>query len=235
MKIRRILNPVAQENTYILENDTACLVIDPGSDTSAILAELKAIDKPVAAILLTHTHYDHIMSVEAVRQAYNPPVYVTEAEKDWLMSPIDNLAGLPRHDDMEDVIVNPAEHYFDFTEDYNIKNFQFKVVPTPGHSIGGVSFIFDREETVFSGDALFKETIGRWDLPTGNHEQLLTSIQEQLFTLPNHYRVFPGHGWDTTIGHEKVFNPHFSEKQKLVRPTLVSIDKLFYSNKKEGP
>ena len=71
MKIRRILNPVAQENTYILENDTACLVIDPGSDTSSILAELKASDKPVAAILLTHTHYDHIMSVEAVRQAYN--------------------------------------------------------------------------------------------------------------------------------------------------------------------
>ena len=92
MKIRRILNPVAQENTYILENDTACLVIDPGSDTSAILAELKAIDKPVAAILLTHTHYDHIMSVEAVRQAYNhPPVYVAEAEKDWLMSPIVSL------------------------------------------------------------------------------------------------------------------------------------------------
>ena len=210
MKIRRILNPVAQENTYILENDTACLVIDPGS---SILAELKASDKPVAAILLTHTHYDHIMSVEAVRQAYNyPPVYVAEAEKDWLMNPIDNLSGLPRHDDMEDVIVNPADFYFDFTTTYNISNFQFKVVlvPTPGHSIGGVSFIFDKEETVFSGDALFKETIGRWDLPTGNHDQLLTSIREQLFTLPNHYKVFPGHGWDTTIGHEKNFNPHFS-------------------------
>ncbi|MDU7185239.1 MAG: MBL fold metallo-hydrolase, partial [Klebsiella sp.] len=70
MKIKRILNPVAQENTYILENDTACLVIDPGSDTSKILAELEVISKPIAAILLTHTHYDHIMSVEAVRQAY---------------------------------------------------------------------------------------------------------------------------------------------------------------------
>ena len=179
-----------RKTPIILENDTACLVIDPGSDTSAILAELKASDKPVAAILLTHTHYDHIMSVEAVRQAYNyPPVYVAEAEKDWLMNPIDNLSGLPRHDDMEDVIVNPAEYYFDFTKNYNIEDFQFKVVPTPGHSIGGVSFIFDKEETVFSGDALFKETIGRWDLPTGNHEQLLTSIKEQLFTLPNHYRV----------------------------------------------
>lgn len=211
MKIKRILNPVAQENTYILENNTTCLVIDPGSDTSKILAELEAIDKPVAAILLTHTHYDHIMSVEAVRQAHeHPPVYVAEAEKDWLMNPVDNLSGLPRHDDMEDVIVSPADYYFDFTKDYNISDFHFKVVPTPGHSIGGVSFIFDKEETIFSGDALFKETVGRWDLPTGNRDQLISSIQEQLFNLPNHYRVFPGHGWDTTIGHEKVFNPHFS-------------------------
>ena len=116
MKIKRILNPVAQENTYILENESASLVIDPGSNTSSILAKLEAIAKPVAAILLTHTHYDHIMSVEAVRQAYNhPPVYVAEAEKDWLMNPVHNLSGLPRHDDMEDVIVNPADYYFDLT------------------------------------------------------------------------------------------------------------------------
>ena len=118
MKIKRILNPVAQENTYILENESASLVIDPGSNTSSILAKLEAIAKPVAAILLTHTHYDHIMSVEAVRQAYNhPPVYVAEAEKDWLMNPVHNLSGLPRHDDMEDVIVNPADYYFDFIKD----------------------------------------------------------------------------------------------------------------------
>lgn len=161
MKIKRILNPVAQENTYILENESASLVIDPGSNTSSILAKLEAIAKPVAAILLTHTHYDHIMSVEAVRQAYNhPPVYVAEAEKDWLMNPVHNLSGLPRHDDMEDVIVNPADYYFDFIKDYNISNFQFKVVPTPGHSIGGVSFIFEKEETVFSGDALLKKQLG---------------------------------------------------------------------------
>ena len=69
MKIKRILNPVAQENTYILENESASLVIDPGSNTSSILAKLEAIAKPVAAILLTHTHYDHIMSVEAMRRS----------------------------------------------------------------------------------------------------------------------------------------------------------------------
>lgn len=161
MKIKRILNPVAQENTYILENESASLVIDPGSNTSSILAKLEAIAKPVAAILLTHTHYDHIMSVEAVRQAYNhPPVYVAEAEKDWLMNPVHNLSGLPRHDDMEDVIVNPADYYFDFIKDYNISNFQFKVVPTPGHSIGGVSFIFEKKETVFSGEPFLKKQLG---------------------------------------------------------------------------
>ena len=211
MKIYRTVNPVAYENTYYLENEHSLILVDPGSDWATIQKQLDRIGKPIVAILLTHTHYDHIMSVEAIRQAHkHPSVYVAEAEKDWLMNPVDNLSGLPRHDDMEDVIVNPADYYFDFTKDYNISDFYFKVVPTPGHSIGGVSFIFDKEETIFSGDALFKETVGRWDLPTGNHDQLLSSIQKQLFTLPNHYRVFPGHGWDTTIGHEKVFNPHFS-------------------------
>ena len=136
------------------------------------------------------------MSVEAVRQAYNhPPVYVAEAEKDWLLNPIDNLSGLPRHDDMEDVIVNPAEYYFDFTQDYNIEDFQFKVVPTPGHSIGGISLIFDKEEIVFSGDALFKETIGRWDLPTGttnNYSLVLKNNSLHFLTTTEFSQVMDG-------------------------------------------
>lgn len=212
MKLKRILNPVAQENTYLLESNQACLLIDPGSDTAAILEDIDQSQKPLAAILLTHTHYDHIMSVQAVREHCGwPPLYVAEAEKDWLTDPIANLSGLPRHDDLPDVIVAPAEHYFNFHQPYSIADFLFTVVPTPGHSIGGVSLIFDHEQTVFSGDALFRGTIGRWDLPTGDHEQLLTSIRQELFTLPNHYKVYPGHGWDTSIGHEKVFNPHFQD------------------------
>ncbi|MGT2906372.1 MBL fold metallo-hydrolase [Streptococcus dentiloxodontae] len=211
MNIERILNPVAMENTYILENDQACLVIDPGSNQEKILETLQQIQKPVTAILLTHTHYDHIMSVEAIRKhCQQPPVYVAEAEKEWLSSPVNNLSGLPRHADMADVIVAPAEHFFQYEKPYHLTGFDFKVVPTPGHSIGGVSFIFEHEALVFSGDALFRETIGRSDLPTGDYEQLLNSIRQKLFTLPNHYLVYPGHGWDTTIGHEKNFNPHFN-------------------------
>ncbi|EMB90046.1 hydrolase [Streptococcus mutans NMT4863] len=212
MKILRTLNDAARENTYYLVNEEAVLLIDPGSNGDDILAQLKEINKPIAAILLTHTHYDHIMSLDLVRQHFNyPPVYVSEKEASWLGSPIDNLSGLSRHSDMEDVVAAPADFFFNDNMDYHIAGFHFKVVPTPGHSWGSVSFIFIDEEIVFSGDALFKESIGRTDLPTGNFDELINSIKENLFSLPNHFKVFPGHGFNTTIGHEKNFNPFFNQ------------------------
>ncbi|MGT2751132.1 MBL fold metallo-hydrolase [Streptococcus orisasini] len=211
MKILKTLNDAAYENTYYLVNEEAVLLVDPGSNGDDILAQLTAINKPLAAILLTHTHYDHIMSLDTVRQHFNhPPVYVSEKEAAWLGSPIDNLSGLDRHSDMEDVIAAPADFFFENNTDYHIAGFHFKVVPTPGHSWGSVSFIFTDDEIVLSGDALFRESIGRTDLPTGNFDELINSIKENLFTLPNHFSVFPGHGFDTTIGHEKTFNPFFN-------------------------
>ncbi|MFU2181612.1 MBL fold metallo-hydrolase [Streptococcus pluranimalium] len=210
MIIHTIINTVAGENTYLLESDHGVLVIDPGSDWPKIETTLQEIQKPVLAILLTHTHYDHIMSVEAVRQHFNqPPLYVSEKEASWLQSPEDNLSGLPRHDDMANIVVAPAEYTFELRKLYTIGNFNFTVVPTPGHSWGSVSFIFSSEETIFSGDALFKETIGRTDLPTGNFDELISGIRQELFTQPNHFAVYPGHGQSTTIAHEKNFNPYF--------------------------
>lgn len=105
------------------------------------------------------------------------------------------------------MIVQPAEHEFEMTT-YELGSINFKVVPTPGHSHGSVSFIFDT--FVVSGDALFKGSIGRTDLHTGNLEQLLTSIQTQLFVLPDETVVYPGHGEPTTIGWEKQTNPFFN-------------------------
>lgn len=210
MEILKTLNDAAFENTYYLVNDQAVLLIDPGSNSDDIMAQLKKINKPIAAILLTHAHYDHIMSLDAVRQNFDhPPVYISEKEASWLGSPVDNLSGLPRHDDMADVIAAPADFCFENEKVYQLSGFIFKVVPTPGHSWGSVSFIFDDEEAVFSGDALFRETIGRTDLPTGDFDELINSIKEKLFTLPNHFHVFPGHGSETHIGHEKNFNPFF--------------------------
>lgn len=208
MKITTITNEIASENTYILENKNSLIIIDPGSNGQDILSSIARIDKPIAAILLTHTHYDHIISLDLVRAHYDwPSVYVSPKEASWLFTPKDNLSGLIRHADIPDVITKPAEELFISDKNYHVDDFNFTVLETPGHSIGGVSFVFDEEEIVITGDALFFESVGRSDLPTGDFDQLSKSIKEKLFTLPNHYQVFPGHGKPTTIGHEKNFNP----------------------------
>lgn len=210
MKIHKTINPVAYQNTYYLENKDHLLVIDPGSDWPTIKATIEAIGKPITAILLTHAHYDHIISLDLVREQFDqPPVYIAESEASWLFTPKLNLSGLARHDDLPDVICQPAEHFFQYENPYQLDGFAFEVRPTPGHSIGGISLVFPREELVITGDALFRESIGRTDLPTGNSQQLLTSITEQLFTLPSHYMIYPGHGQETSISHEKVYNPFF--------------------------
>ncbi|MGT2756410.1 MBL fold metallo-hydrolase [Streptococcus ovuberis] len=208
MNIIKIVNEVAGENTYILENETHLLIVDPGSDWAKISSKLQELGKPLAAILLTHTHYDHIMSVDLVRDHFNqPPVYVAKEEADWLFTPELNLSALPRHDDMQNVILRPAEKIFELHKPYQMEGFAFEVRPTPGHSIGGVSFVFDQEALVITGDALFKGSIGRTDLYTGDLNLLKAGIQTELFTLPNDYVVHPGHGQSTTIGYEKAFNP----------------------------
>ena len=212
MKIHKIINLVAFENTYILENNQGLLVVDPGSDWKKIERKLEKLTKPVIAILLTHTHYDHIMSLEKVREHYAaPPVYVAESESSWLYTPTDNLSGLARHADLDDIICRPAEEFFSYETDYDLGGFHFYVLATPGHSIGGVSLVFPNDCLVLTGDALFRESIGRTDLPTGNMEQLLTSIREKLLVLPKDYAVYPGHGHDTTISHEKNFNPFLAQ------------------------
>lgn len=160
MKIHKTVNPVAYENTYYLEGEQHLIVVDPGSHWEAIRKTIETINKPVCAILLTHTHYDHIMSLDLVRDTYgNPPVYVAESEASWLYTPVDNLSGLPRHDDMADVICKPAEHTYVFHEEYQIEEFRFTVLPTPGHSIGGVSLVFPDGHLVLTGDALSEKPL----------------------------------------------------------------------------
>ena len=122
MKIHKTANPVAYENTYYLEGEKHVIVVDPGSHWEAIRHTIENINKPICAILLTHAHYDHIMSLDLVRETFgNPPVYIAESEASWLYTPVDNLSGLPRHDDMADVVAKPAEHTFVFHEEYQLE------------------------------------------------------------------------------------------------------------------
>lgn len=202
--ITRIKTGAIEENCYLISNDKDCLIVDPGAEADKIIATIDQLKVTPIAILLTHCHFDHIGALEEVRAQYQVPVYVHPAEQAWLGDPNMNLSykigRVP-------VIAKEAEHEFEMKE-YEIGDFTFKVVPTPGHSIGSVSFIFD--DFVVVGDALFKGSVGRTDIPTGDATQLLESIATQLFTLPDEMIAYPGHGDDTTIRHEKATNPFFN-------------------------
>lgn len=205
MNIQQIPTGPIQENCYLVWNEKELLIIDPGAEPEKIKYAVIKTNAIPTAILLTHTHYDHIGAVDNLREHYKVPVYVSPLEKDWLQNPVLNLSS--RHPELGGLIVKPAEYEF-LNNEYTIGSFSFKVLKTPGHSIGSVSFLFPN--FVISGDALFKGSIGRTDLHTGSLPQLLESIETQLFTLPDTYKVYPGHGNATTIGEEKSSNPFFN-------------------------
>lgn len=204
LTITRIKTGAIEENCYLISNNQNCLIVDPGAEADKIIAAINQLNVKPTAILLTHCHFDHIGALEEIRTQYQIPVYVHPAEQSWLGDPNMNLSYKIGR---TPVIAKEAEHEFEMKH-YDIGDFSFKVVPTPGHSVGSVSFIFD--DFVIVGDALFKGSVGRTDIPTGDSIQLLESISTQLFTLPAETVAYPGHGDHTTIGHEKATNPFFN-------------------------
>lgn len=207
MKIEKIINKVAQENTYLLSTSHSSLIIDPGSEPDLLLEKIPA-DRPVSSILLTHAHFDHIMGLSVLKKSFpEAKIYLHELEKEWMKNPQLNASALLTN---RSITAPVADRFYTIDESYNFDGFHFRVLYTPGHSMGGVSLFFEDDAMVFSGDALFQNTVGRWDLPTGNQRQLLDSIRNQLFNLDDDIQVFPGHGPSTTIGRERLYNPFFN-------------------------
>lgn len=194
-----------QTNCYIVKQEGSCLIIDPGEEGKRIIQLLEKHKLTPKAILLTHAHFDHIGAVDIVRDHYNIPVYIHEKEAKWLLDPALNGSQFFMIGHL--VRIKPADIILYKEETRSIGDFEMQIFETPGHSPGSVSFYFAQERVVFSGDALFKGSIGRTDLPGGNHQQLLRSIQEKLLTLPEDTIVLSGHGDSTTIREEIDSNP----------------------------
>ncbi|MEO5996382.1 MAG: MBL fold metallo-hydrolase [Chitinophagaceae bacterium] len=202
-------NPV-QENTYILFNEHLnCVIIDPGCYFSAERKELKDFINEYKLVLNyllnTHCHLDHVFGNKFIFDTYGTHLHIHEKENPVLAyAPISAKNWNLPFDNYEDKLVFLKEGDLVLLgED------ELKVLFTPGHSPGHICFYCEKQRFVIGGDVLFKRSIGRTDLPGGNHETLLRSIRQELFTLPDEVIVYPGHGEPTTIGFEKKHNPFF--------------------------
>jgi hydroxyacylglutathione hydrolase len=202
-----VFNPF-QENTFVLYDETKeCIIVDPGCSDDLERNQLKAFvteqKLKVKLLVNTHCHIDHVLGNRFVKEAFKVNLLIHAMEEPVLKA-------------VEVYAPNYGFHLYQhqspdaFLEegDYiKFGNQSFVVLFVPGHSPGHVAFYSEKNRMLLGGDVLFYNSIGRTDLPGGNHETLINSIHKKFFALPDHVKVYPGHGPETTIGFEKKTNP----------------------------
>ncbi len=207
-------NPFA-ENTYVLYDETGeAIIVDPGmygaEECAMVERFVQQRGLQVRFILLTHAHIDHILGLTWAQKRYGVEVYYHPDEQS-IMDTADDMAvvfGL-------DGGVRPPEDYSYIGEGTSVAfgMTELEVLHVPGHSPGHLCFLERGDKMVLGGDVLFRESIGRTDLPGGDHDTLIASIYDKLLPLGDEWRVYPGHGPATTIGHERKHNPFLQQYQ----------------------
>ncbi len=207
-----VFNPV-EENTYIVWDDTMeCVIIDAGNygtnENTALenFITSKGL-KPVMAIN-THGHFDHVMGVEFIKSRYDIP-FAVSSEDNYLFEAMPSgssvygfkLGDMPAKGDID----------LNTTEELKFGNTTLQIIKTPGHTPGQVAIFEPVSKVLFTGDTLFKESIGRTDLPGGDYSKLMDSILTKIVPLGDEVTVYPGHSSSTTIGHETLYNPFVVE------------------------
>jgi hydroxyacylglutathione hydrolase len=195
-----------QENCWIVrrEDGDRAVVIDPGDEASRLIAATDEVT--VDAILLTHTHFDHVGAVAALARHTQASVYCPELEVRVLQNI--NSYVFPGFGPFEPY---DPEETVSGGERLSLAGLDIDVIFTPGHSPGHVSYSIADEQILLDGDVLFRGSVGRTDLPGGDHRTLLDSIAALLNTLPDETRVLPGHMGETTLGRERATNPFLHE------------------------
>lgn len=204
LKIGKITMGMCQTNCYFVyeEDKSEVLFFDPADRGDYIYQALKDKGFTVAAILLTHGHFDHIWGLERLKELSGAKVYAYEEELQLCEDAKMNVsAGAGRACKVTpDVLLKDGE-------ELSLAGISFQVIATPGHTAGSCCYYFEKDKILLSGDTLFEESVGRTDLPTGSMSTLVRSIREKLLVLPEDVKVYPGHGGSTTIGYEKQNNP----------------------------
>jgi hydroxyacylglutathione hydrolase len=198
-----------QENCFLARRDGAdrAVIFDPGDEADKLLTAIDALGLTLDAILLTHTHFDHIGAVAPVAKATGAPVYCPEVEVP-VLADIMSFVPWPGFGPFESY---DADETVNGGERLELAGFTIDVVFTPGHSPGHVTYAIADEQALFSGDVLFQGSVGRTDLPGGDWPTLAASIAGLLDAYPDETTVYPGHMGITTLGRERATNPFLQE------------------------
>jgi glyoxylase-like metal-dependent hydrolase (beta-lactamase superfamily II) len=207
--VRELIN-LYSENTYIINEKKICFIIDPGAPIDQIKKIIDDNEFSVEGILLTHGHFDHIYSLNDVFNLYQCPIYIHEDERDFLFDPNLNLSSTTLRPIT--FLNKPFINVMKDKDTVTLGRETIKVMHTPGHTRGGVCYLYKRY--IFTGDTLFKGTIGRHDLPTSNRGDLHRSLQKIVKACRDNVVVYPGHGDYTTILNEKEDNMYIKNLKK---------------------
>ncbi|MFL5846943.1 MAG: MBL fold metallo-hydrolase [Solirubrobacteraceae bacterium] len=209
MEVRMFTVGPVQENCFLFRRDGSdrALIVDPGEEADRLLGAIDELGVTLEAILLTHTHFDHVGAVAPVAKATGAPVYCPKLEVAVLQDIMAYVpwAGFGPYESWD------PEETVEGGERLELAGFEIDVHFTPGHSPGHVTYAIDDEQALFSGDVLFQGSVGRTDLPGGDWPTLAASIQSLLDAHPDETTVHPGHMGLTTLGRERASNPFLAE------------------------
>ncbi len=203
MKVVQIPNGQFVENCYLVIDEPSghCAIIDPGEEAGLIAHQLAAANVQPVAIWITHAHIDHVLGVPRLKQDTGAPVFLHPADR-FLYDRVPQQA---EAFGMRAEPLPPPDRAFAHGDTARVGGLEFRVRHVPGHSPGSVAFV--GQGAVFGGDVLFQGSIGRTDLPGGDRETLIQSIERELLVLPDSTIVYSGHGPETTVGQERRTNP----------------------------
>jgi glyoxylase-like metal-dependent hydrolase (beta-lactamase superfamily II) len=203
LRIIGIENGQFLENCYLLaeEGSADAVIIDPGEEPERFLETARQEGLAIKQIWLTHAHVDHVSGVAEIKAATNAPIWLHPADRTLY----DNLPQQGLWFGLRLAAPPPPDQVLELGGELTLGSIRFAVRHTPGHSPGSVCFV--APGLVLGGDVLFRSSIGRTDLPGGNYQRLIRSITDELLVLADETVVYPGHGPETTIGHERRTNP----------------------------
>ena len=206
MHIKRFTGGICHANSYIVfkENSDCAVMYDSCGCNDKILKYLNNNNLKLKAVFLSHGHFDHIDGLKEIKEITGADIYIYAAEEKFLDDISLNLS-----EDMNFSAnsIKKADYLFNDGDVIDVAGMKIEIIHTPGHTSGSVCFKCG--DCIFTGDTLFKSSIGRFDFPTGDGETEIKSIKEKLLVLDEYIKVYPGHGFSTTIGAEREANPYF--------------------------